>query len=174
MIAIITAIVGTSLFKHNKYRPYLEQARYTNPLIRDREPRLLTYVYYGQAEQLYYTQLNDLDSLRKMALYNETQVSEPIVYLGEGTNSHYFEHSNGDLFRHTMNLEFKEGIEQSRIVGSRFHLKDDSFESIGFKNPQNIMFDYIEIPASEKGKKYTPENERQFLRMEKVIKGWNF
>lgn len=175
-ILVISAVLLSSigLYKHSQYYSYLEQASYINPLIRDRTPSFIGYNYYSSVEENVYSQYNDLDSLRKMALYNETQVSESIVYLGEGNHSHYFKHSNGNLFRHNMDLKFIEGIEQSQMVGSQFHLKDESFKSIGFKNPKNIMFDYIEIPASEKGKKYTPENERQFLRMEKVIKGWNF
>lgn len=176
LIAVgFSAVIGfTGLLGHTHYRPYLDQASYSNPLIRDREPRLTTYIYYRTSEQSYYSQLNYLDSLRNMELYEEEQITDPVIYLGQGEYFHYFECSSGQLFKQNRQVELSENIQKTQLVGSQFTLKDESFQGIGFKNPENIMFEYIEIPATEQGKAFEPEDDTQIPRAEEKFHQWNF
>lgn len=174
MIAFVTTLGITGLLGHNRYRTYLEQASYNNPLIRDRQPRMATYIYYGTSEENYYSQLNYLDSLRNMVLYEEERVIEPVIYLGQGDYFHYFEDSNEQLFKQNRQVEFADKAEQAQLIGSRFTLKDKSFQEVGFKNPENTMFEYIEVPMSEQEKTYDPEGDSQIPRAEERIHHWNF
>lgn len=170
-----TIVGGFGATKYTQYYPYLEQASYSNPLIRDREPRLMSYVYYGQAEEVYYKKLNHLNSLRNMDLYEEKQINEPITYLGQGKYFYYFERANKQLFKKkNKNIEFTETVQQAQLIGSKFVLKDDTFKEIGFKNPENVMFESIKIPSSEKEKSYEPTDEFQIPQAEKGIAYWNF
>lgn len=169
MIFAITGFLG-----HVHYHLYLEQASYINPLIRDREPRMMGYIGYGASEENHYTQLNDLDSLRELVLYEEERVTEPLIYLGHGEYFHYFKRSNGQLFKQNRHIEFAETAQQTQLIGSRFSLKDESFQEIGFKNPENTMFEYIIVPASEQGKIYESEDDLQIPRTEEEIRRWNF
>lgn len=167
VLASAAGLIG--LWGHNEYYPYLEQVIFTNALIRDREPKFHTYTPYNKTEISAYTQLNHIDALRNMVLYEEEQMVEPLIYLGQGEHTHYFERSNGDRFRQNRQIQFTESAEQAQLVGSRFTLKDEQFKEIGFMNPENTMFAYIAIPLSEEGKTYTPEDEREFKRAEKVV-----
>lgn len=165
----ITGVIG-----HYRYHSYLEQAMHVNPLIRDRTPNFIDYTYFSRNEKSYYTGLNDLTALRDMVLYEEEAISESLVYLGKGKHTHYFERSNGEKFRYNRQIEFKEEWKEAELVGSRFFLKDDAFKEIGFMNPENIMFEHIRIPESEKGKEFKAENEGDFLKLENTLQGWNF
>ncbi len=173
-IGIMTILSTVGLYGHWKYRPYLEQASYTNALIRDREPRLHVYIPYGSIEQAAYARLNHLEGLRKLTLYEEERVYEPIVYLGQGEYTHYFERMDGELFSQNRHIEFTDTTGQTQLIGSQFMLRDDDFQEIGFKNPKNVMFDRIKIPLSEKGKSYTPTREQNIQRADKVVHNWNF
>ncbi len=170
--AAIFGMVGVIGYVY--YHPYLEQASYTNPLIRDREPRMLTYTYYGTVEETNYYKLNYLDGLRQMTLYEEEQIVEPIHYLGKGKYFHYFERENGEFFKQNLQVEFTETAQQAQLIGGRFTLKDEAFQKIGFKNPESTMFEGIEIPVAEQGKTYEPEDEAQIPRAEDSIRFWNF
>lgn len=175
IVSGLIAIAGTvGILGHFRYRPYLEQASYSNPLIRDREPRMMTYIYYGAVEQTNYSQLNYLDTLRNMVLYEEEKVTESITYLGQGDHFHYFEDPEGQIFKQNRKVDFNEVDQPAQIVGSQFTLKDTSFQEIGFKNLNKIMFDYIEIPASEQGKIYEPEDDFQIPKAEDQFRQWNF
>lgn len=171
-IAGVLGVIG--LVGHNRYQPYLEQAAHSNPLIRDREPTMTGYNFYGKYEENYYSQLNDLESLRNMVLYEEERVTEPVTYLGQGQFFHYFEQSDGDIFKQSRGIEFSEEAEQTQLVGSRFTLIDEEFQEIGFKNPKNIMFDYLEIPMSEQHKTYEPEYDPHIPSTEETFRQWNF
>ncbi len=172
----LLALVGLlSLNGHRKYHFYLEQARYSNPLIRDREPKLNTYQYYGETEELIYSQLNGIDSLRKMVLYEEEPVTVPLIYLGQDENFHYFEHPEGHLFKQTLKITFSETAAQTQLKGSRFTLKDEAFREIGFKNPEPIMYEAIEIPVAEQEKRFGAEEKEAFIpRIEDTLPDWNF
>ena len=158
---------------HLKFQDYLGQAMHINPLMRNRIPTYLGYSTFGSSEEMYYSELNDLNSLREMVLYEEVVVEEPLTYLGTNGYSHYFERENGDLFRHSRGISFHEGRDKATLIGGRFVLKDESFIEIGFKNPEHAMFSEIVLPANEEGKEYKPENEMDFLRMSKVLMDWN-
>ncbi|HLR91623.1 MAG TPA: hypothetical protein VK048_01015 [Atopostipes sp.] len=172
VIIVVLSIIG--LLGHYRYQPYLEQASAVNPLIRDRTPRLATYVYYGSLEENYYKDLNALDTLQNMVLYEEEQVIEPVTYLGEGEYFHYFENTEGELFKQDREIVFTEESPHAQVVGSRFNLKDEAFQDIGFKNPKNTMFDSIKIPASEQGKIYIPEDDFQIPQTKDKFRRWNF
>jgi len=174
MVGVTMIFAITGFLGHVRYRPYLNQASYISPLIRDREPTMTTYVAYGATEEDYYSQFNDLDSLRNLVLYEEEQITEPVFYLGHGDYFHYFKRSDGQLFKQNRHIEFAEKTQQTQLIGSRFFLKDESFQDIGFKNPENTMFDYIKIPASEQGKSYVPEDGSQIPRVEEEVHQWNF
>lgn len=170
----IGAVAAIGVGGHLKYQPYLEEASHVNPLIRDREPTMTGYVYYGQYERNFFSQLNDLESLRDMSLYEEERVTEPVTYLGAGDYFHYFERSNGEVFKQNRLVEFIEESTQAQLVGSRFQLRDDAFQEIGFQNPKNVMFEYIEVPASEEGKTYEPEYDPAIPTAEERFHQWNF
>jgi len=177
-ILVITGIsmifVFTGFLGHLRYRSYLDQASYINPLIRDRVPRMMGYIEYRTSEENHYTQLNDLYSLRNLMIYEEERVTEPLTYLGHGEYFYYFKRSNGQLFKQNRHIEFVEMAQQTQLIGSRFFLKDKSFQKIGFKNPENTMFEYIIVPASEQGKIYESEDDLQIPRTEEEIRRWNF
>lgn len=174
MTSTLVAVGLIGLYGHSQYYPYLEQASYTNPLIRDREPRLHIYIPYPQAEQTMFEQLNDLKSLRQMVLYKEENVAEPLTYLGQDTNYYYFEHEDGRLFKETFHIEFRKETDQAYLKGSLFVLKDETFKEIGFKNPKNIMYDKIIIPVTEQDKIFNTQEEDFISRTEKVFQHWNF
>lgn len=174
LTSLLVAIGLIGLYGHLHYHPYLEQASYTNPLIRDREPRLHMYIPYSQTEQMMFEQLNDLKSLRKMVLYKEEKVAESITYLGKDTNYYYFEHEDGQLFKETFDIEFREDVDQAYLKGSLFFLEDKMFEEIGFKNPRNIMYDKIVIPLNEQERIFNTEEEDFISRSEEVFHHWNF
>lgn len=177
IIALLTfgIVLGLAgMIGHLHYQSYLPEFKHVNPLIRDRTPRFIGYNYYGATEENFYHQLNDIDALRELILYEEIRVTETITYLGEGDHSHYFIRDTGELFRHNRQLVFKDDIEETQLVGARFVLKDEVFHDIGFKNPVNTMFDYLEIPAHMKGTTYQPADETDFRRTENVILNWNF
>ena len=174
LISFMTILVFIGGMGHFKYGVYLPEAMAVNPLIRDRMPTYFGYNTVGSVEQSYYADLNDLVSLREMVLYDELIVEEPLTYFGSGDYSHYFQRENGDYFRHSTRISFHKELEEPQLIGSRFVLKDDSFTEIGFKNPVNTMFVGIMLPADEEGKHYKPENEMDFLRVEKVVSDWNF
>ena len=132
------------------------------------------YIPYPQTEQRIFEQLNDLESLRQMVLYREEKVAEPITYLGQDTNYHYFEHESGQLFKETFHIEFREKAQQAYLKGSLFSLKDEAFKDIGFRNPTNIMYDQIVIPATEQEKIFNTQEEDFISRTEKVLHHWNF
>lgn len=171
-VAALLGIAG--FYGHLHYRPYLEQASYINPLVRDRQPRFFGYTYYGSVEETYYHQFNDLDALRSLDLYQEEQTVEPLTYLGEGEHFHYFERANGEIFKQSRQIDFNESAPQAQLIGSRFVLKDDGFQEIGFKNPENTMFIALEVPASEAGKTYEPENDAEIPKIEEAFRRWNF
>lgn len=101
LIIGLTVFLGSAgIIGHARYHPYLEQASYTNALIRDREPRWTGYIYYGSREQTIYSELNDLESLRQLDLYTEEQVTEPAHYLGKGKYFYYFENLEGEKFKY--------------------------------------------------------------------------
>ena len=176
-LTVLLVFMGLLVFGggigHLKFQDYLGQAMHINPLMRDRIPTYLGYSTFGSSEEMYYSELNDLNSLREMVLYEEVVVEEPLTYLGTNGYSHYFERENGDLFRHSRGISFHEGRDKATLIGGRFVLKDESFIEIGFKNPEYIMFSEIVLPANEEGKEYKPENEMDFLRMSKVLMDWN-
>jgi len=174
MVGVTMIFATTGFLGHVRYRPYLNQANYISPLIRDREPTMTTYVAYGATEEDYYSQFNDLDGLRNLVLYEEEQVTEPVVYLRHGDYFHYFERSDEQLFKQNRHIEFVETAQETQLIGSRFFLNDESFQEIGFKNPENTMFDYIKIPVSEQGKIYEPEDSSQIPRVEEEVHEWNF
>lgn len=176
MVALGLAICFgmTGFIGHDKYNLYLEQAMYSNPLIRDREPRLTIYIYYSSREQNFYTQLNYLESLRNMVLYEEEKIIEPISYLGKEGYFYYFERADGAIFKENRRVEWSDTAQETQLVGSRFTLKDKAFLEIGFKNPENTMFESIIIPVSEQGKSYEPEDDLQIPNTAKEIYNWNF
>lgn len=168
--AIFIGVIGFA--GHARYAIYLEQASYVNPLIRDREPRLHIYHPYSTSEQLGYAQLNDLESLQKMTLYDEEQIIHPINYLGQDENYYYFQHEDDYLFKQSTQIKFVETAEKAQLIGSHFTLKDEAFKEIGFKNPSSTMFDHIQIPISEEGKRYEPDD---FIpKATDKIQQWNF
>lgn len=174
MTSSLVAVMLVGLFGHSNYHPYLEQASYTNPLIRDREPRLHMYIPYSQTEQRMFEQLNDIHALRQMVLYEEEHVAERITYLGQDKNYHYFEHEEGQRFKETFSIEFREDAQEAYLHGSLFFLKDEEFKEIGFKNPRNIMYDKITIPADEQDKFFDTAEEDFISRTEEVFYQWNF
>lgn len=174
ILGLALMLGSTALFGHLQYRPYLEHAGYVTPLIRDRKPSFFGYTYYTQIEQRSYIESHALEPLRNLPLYEEERVTEPVIYLGMDHYSHYFERSDGEVFSQSRLIEFSETEKQAQIIGSRFTLKDDDFQEIGFYDPQNIMFESIKIPASEQGKDYVPEKNAEILRAENVIQGWTF
>lgn len=167
-------VLSIGLFGHAKYHSYLEQASLINALVRDRQPRLNTYVYYGASEKNYYIDLNDLDSLRQLEMYQEKQIIEPITYLGEDKYFHYFERSDGKLFKKNRDIYFQDDINTAQLVGSQFELMDDDFKQIGFFNPNRIMFDYIGIPKTQEGIIFEPEDNSKIPTAETGIRHWNF
>lgn len=174
-IVSLSLVVGsTGFFQHRQLHLYLEQAIYVNPLIRDRQPRLMTYLYYNEREQQQYSQLNHIESLRKSILYEEIQVKEPLRYLGQNGYFHYFERVDGLIFKKHQQIEFSKTIQQAQLVGSKFTLKNESFKEIGFKNPKNNMFECIKIPIFEKGRIYKPDDAIQIPTAEKSVEWWNF
>ena len=174
LTSLLVAIGLIGLYGRSNHYPYLEQASYINPLIRDREPRLHTYIPYSQTEQTMFEQLNDIESLQKMVLYEEEKVAEPITFLGQDTNYHYFKHEDGQLFKETFDIEFREDVDQAYLKGSLFFLEDKMFEEIGFKNPRNIMYDKIVIPLNEQERIFNTEEEDFISRSEEVFHHWNF
>lgn len=174
MTSSLVAVGLVGLYGHSNHYPYLEQASYINPLIRDREPRLHMYIPYSQTEQTMFEQLNDIESLQKMVLYEEEKVAEPITFLGQDTNYHYFKHEDGQLFKETFDIEFREDVDQAYLKGSLFFLEDKMFEEIGFKNPRNIMYDKIVIPLNEQERIFNTEEEDFISRSEEVFHHWNF
>lgn len=168
---VLTLVGGIG---HYQYHDYLDQAMHVNPLMRDRTPAYFGYVPYGSSEEMYYSELNDLDSLREMVLYEEIAIQEPLTYLGTSGYSHYFVRENGDKFRHSQKISFHKDFEEPKLVGSRFVLKDEAFTEIGFKDPVYTMFSEIILPISEENKDYKPEFETDFYRAERVVGDWNF
>lgn len=169
---VVVAVI--SILLHMHYRPYLDQASLANPLIRDREPNFTGYTYYGSGEEGFYSNFNDLESLRKSVLYEEKRVAQPVTYLGVGDYFHYFTRPDGEIFKQSRNVVFNEDAPQTQLVGSQFTLVDESFKEIGFKNPKNTMFEYLEIPTSEQGKTYQPEYDPQIPVAEERLRLWNF
>jgi len=168
----VFALVG--FLGHMRYQPYLEQAALINPMIRDRQPTMTGYTYYGKYERNFFSQLNDLESLREMELYEEERVTEPVTYLGAGEYFYYFERQDGDMFKQSRQVEFSESADQARLVGSRFRLIDNEFQKIGFQSPENVMFEHIEIPRSEEEKTYEPEYDPDIPMTEERYHQWNF
>lgn len=176
-IGVLSVLLVIGLFGicgHTRYEVYLDQASHVTPLIRDRQPRLRSYIYYGTYEQSYYTQFNELESLRQVDLYEEEQIVEPLVYLGKGDDYYYFEQSDGQSFKHYQGIEFTEATADTQLTGSRFALKDEDFKEIGFKNPSNTMYDQIQIPHAEKEKHYEPEEDTHIPNAEDAMNRWNF
>lgn len=163
---ILVGLIG-----HAYFHPYLEQASYITPQLRDRQPRMRTYVYYLRSDQNAYIDFNILDRLRKVELYEEEQVTESITYLGKDEHFHYFERSNGDLFKQNREVAFNKDITESKLNGSLFTLKNEEFLEIGFKEPEQTMFDNIQIPIGQEGTTYEPEDAS---RIPKSIPWWNF
>lgn len=159
------------LIGHAYFHPYLEQAADITPQLRDRQPRMRTYVYYPQSDQNAYVNFNSLNRLRNIVLYEEEPVSEPITYLGKDEHFHYFERSNGDLFKQNQEVTFNKNVAEAELNGSLFTLKNKEFLEIGFKEPEQTMFDNIQIPISQEGTMYEPENDS---RIPTGIPWWNF
>lgn len=169
ILTIGTVLVG--FFGHFRYKPYLEQATYITPQLRDRQPRMLTYVPYLRSDQNAYVNMNSLERLRNVVLYEEEQVSEPVSYLGKDEHFHYFERSNGELFKQNQKVFFSKEIEEAELNGSLFTLKNKEFLEIGFKEPEQTMFDHIQIPMNQEGITYKPEKDS---RIPTGIPWWNF
>lgn len=168
-ISIIGIFVG--LAGHFYFHPYLKQAADITPQLRDRQPRMRTYVYYPRSDQNAYVNFNSLNRLRNIVLYEEEPVSEPITYLGKDEHFHYFERSNGDLFKQNQEVTFNKNVAEAELNGSLFTLKNKEFLEIGFKEPEQTMFDNIQIPISQEGTMYEPENDS---RIPTGIPWWNF
>lgn len=177
ILAVLTGslvlIIG-GVFGHIHYQPYLEQASYINPLIRDRQPGFMGYTYYGRSDKNFYAQLNDIEALRSLDLYEEKIVTEPVVYLGRDEYSYYFEQENKQIIKYSHDIQFNEDTQPAQFVGSQFELKDNTFEEIGFSNPENIMFQFIEIPTSQQNKSYEPEDVYLIPKADDRMNGWNF
>lgn len=174
IVSFTVVIAAINIFLHMHYRPYLDQAGLINPLIRDREPSFIGYTYYGSSEEGFYSNFNDLESLRKSVLYKEERVSQSVTYLGVGDYFHYFTRPDGEIFKQSRDVVFNEDASQTQLVGSQFTLVDETFKEIGFKNPENAMFEYLEIPLSEQGKTYHPEYDPQIPIAEERLRLWNF
>lgn len=168
-ISIIGIFVG--LAGHFYFHPYLKQAAYITPQLRDRQPRMRTYVYYPRSDQNAYVNFNSLNRLRNIVLYEEEPVSESITYLGKDKHFHYFERSNGELFKQNQKVFFSKEIEEAELNGSLFTLKNKEFLEIGFKEPEQTMFDHIQIPMNQEGITYKPEKDS---RIPTGIPWWNF
>lgn len=88
-----------------------------NPLVQDRRPSFVGYIYYSRTEQPAYSQLNSLEPLRAFELHKEVKASEPVKYLGEGEYYHYFEHENGLITKYIHDIEFTEDVDQAQFMG---------------------------------------------------------
>lgn len=168
------AIFVVGILGNNYYKPYLEQNRYINPLMRDRTPSFTGYSYFGRGELTSYSQLNDLEALQEFVLYEEEIVTETVDFLGKDEHYHYFELENDQIVKYFYDIQFKEEIQEAQFVGSRFFLKDDAYKEIGFMNPENIMFQYIGIPTSEQDKVYEPDDPYQVPKANERMFHWNF
>lgn len=174
-VLILAVVLGVGGYVgHRYYQPYIVQARYVNPLMRDRTPSFSGYNYYGRTELITYAQFNDLESLRELDIYEEEEAVESVVYLGEGDYFHYFEHGDGRVTKRLQAVRFSEEVNQTQFVGSLFTLKDEGFKEIGFVNPEHVMFREILIPISEEGKSYQPEDDYTIPKSEERMNSWNF
>lgn len=174
LLSLTVLLVSTGVLGHVKYQPYIDLVRYVNPLVRDRRPSFVGYIYYSRTEQTAYSQLNSLETLRAFELYEEVKATEPVEYLGEGEYYHYFEHENETITKYIRDIEFTEDVDQAQFVGSQFQLKDEAFLDIGFKNIDRIIFEKIEIPASEVGKTHQPEDDYVIPKSNERMNQWNF
>lgn len=176
ILLLLMAVIlgGAGYVGHRYYQPYLAQAGYVNPLMRDRTPSFKGYNDYGRTELITYAQFNDLESLRQLDIYQEEEVTESVIYLGKGEYFHYFEHADGRLSKRLQAVRFSEEVNQTQFVGSLFTLKDEEFKEIGFVDPEHVMFREIVIPASEEGQSYQPEDDYTIPKSEERMNSWNF
>lgn len=169
---VILTLTGLGGYTH--YQPYLEQAHYVTPLIRDRKAVFTGYSYYSNYEQSFFRHLQDIEGLRKLTLYQEESTTEAVTYLGENGAFHYFERADGRIFKQSTQVVFSNDYQKTQLTGSRFHLKNADFEKIGFKDPDNTMFIQIEVPAKEEGKHYAAVDELLIPKTEDAFPKWNF
>jgi len=170
-LSVLFLSVLGGLFGHQRYNPYLEQAALMNPLIRDRE-RILGFdkLVWG-TERRMYQDLNDLEALRKLKMYEEEPVKEYLDYLGSDGYVHYF--SDG---KRTMKYigEVQYFNEETHLSGVQFSLIDPQFQDIGFQDSLNAMAETVKINESERNKTFSPESSYGVHLLEDSIRGWNF
>ncbi|WP_027108966.1 hypothetical protein [Lacticigenium naphthae] len=174
-IAVITllTIVSISVGGHLYYQDYLNEIRLVNPLVRDRYRTLTGYNYYSRSEVVVYTNLNDLESLRKLSIYSSDLIEEPIDYLGKGQHYYFFKNNNGKIFKQISGVEFSDQVSEATLQGEKFFLTDEKFKEIGFINLDKIMYDKILIPIEMEGKEFKVDFTPDIPATEEVFLKWN-
>lgn len=170
-------ILGLSVWLvagHLRYDEFLEVNDHVTPLVRDRQKTFGDYTYRSENDMQYFGKLHDPDSVRALEMYQEETVTEPITYVGKDTNFYYFEHED-DLFKQRANVVFDASAEETEMIGSTFHLINESFFDIGFRNPPYIMYDHIVVNQEETDGLIDVEND-DFVDTaeEHFIRTWSF
>lgn len=173
-VLLLVLLAGYGTWGYVHYEAYLPKSKITTPLIRDRKKGIFGYKYYSWDEMRTYTHLNGAEKIRKLGLYEETKVEEPIVYLGKGHYYHFFEDKNQKVFKLEKEVHFEKDTKQAEIMGSTFHLKSKEYEELGFFNPKKIMYQSVTIPLSEQGKVFDKEYEPQVPMARDRFAHWNF
>lgn len=175
IISAALVVTAIGLVGHFIYHPYLDEVPLINPLLRDRNREFMGYQYYSDYETDYYMNMNYIDSLRRSALYEESQHLAPVTYLGTENTLYYFENDEQELFRvSSINVELLDNLETAQLIGSSFSLVDPSFEAIGFKNPPNVMFERLEIPADQADTEYNLDNPTDVRNNNYAVDDWIF
>lgn len=159
--------------KHQRYSSYLKEYSLINPLTRDYNVVFSFTSFYSNREKALYYNYNDIDSLRKLSMYQERKVEKNLIYLGKNEYLHYFEYQ-GNAFKTTKNITFSSIVNGAKLFGSKFELIDPNYSEIGFKTNLNIMFDSILVPERDSNKTYIPINDSKIPSIESVFSNWNF
>ncbi|MFL2100445.1 hypothetical protein [Desemzia sp. FAM 23989] len=170
-------ILGLSIWLvagHLRYNEFLEVNDHVTPLVRDRQKTFGDYIYRSEDEMQYFGELHDPESVRALEMYEEETVTEPIIYVGKDANFYYFEQDD-ELFKQRANVIFDTSAEETVMIGTTFHLMNESFFEIGFRNPPYIMYDRIVVNQEDTDELIDVEND-DFVDTaeEHFSKTWSF
>ncbi|MFL2133198.1 hypothetical protein [Desemzia sp. FAM 24101] len=170
-------ILGLSIWLvagHLRYNEFLEVNDHVTPLVRDRQKTFGDYIYRSEDEMQYFGKLHDPESVRALEMYQEETVTEPIIYVGKDANFYYFEQDD-ELFKQRANVIFDTSAEETVMIGTTFHLMNESFFEIGFRNPPYIMYDRIVVNQEDTDELIDVEND-DFVDTaeEHFSKTWSF
>lgn len=166
---------GLLLWNNNRYEAYLESGRQVTPGMRVMEYSFLGgYRMLSRSETDAYQRHHNPEGFADIGLYEEEEVFQPITFLGKKGRHYYFQYRDRIFKQYEASVQFDENARESGMVGHRYHLRDDRYESIGFQDSPAVFYDRMVIAGPDNGLTYEPEDEYLVPGSEDVFLEWVF